>query len=760
MKRIIITIAALAAAASFLLPAANFKRIGIFAAANNGGRDRVLLRYAERDARTVSKVFTEVGGMEAVDAVIVTNTTRGKLTAAVESVRQKVVQAKSAKSRTEVIFYYSGHSDEEGLKFNGETYRYAELKEAIEKLSADMHIVILDSCSSGALTRLKGGAKRPAFVFDTDASAKGYAFLTSSSVDEASQESDAIEGSFFTHALVSGLRGAADVTQDKKVTLNEAYQFAYNETLAHTERTEGGAQHPAYAMRISGAGDVVMTDIRNTTATLTLDESLYGRVAVRDANGRLVVELSKSQGQEFELGLEPGSYRVTVTREREVREAPVTVSANGRMTLALSQMKIASTEATVKRGGGTETTAGIVATSNALVVTIPLNGLQTTSNSQYVIQPINLSLIPSRWMSSPSPYKTLNNLALGLVGVDADVLNGVAWSSVMNIFYERSTGVVWAGVGNVVDGPALGLNWAGVFNIGGELYGLNWAGVFNQSKKDMHGANWAGVFNIAGADSYGVDFAGVFNIANGDVKGVQMAGIFDIAASVKGLQMAGIFNIASNVTGMQMAGIFNVANGKVDGVQMGIVNVADEVTLPIGLVNIIKNGIFDPFIMYEDTGFISAGLRSGSKNFYTIGIIGTRTDLDTVCWRGGFGGELPVGPVYFDLDLTAGSMHSVRGMIDLFKAGWEMHDDNLLTPSSSTNAMTERMIYGGAILAQLRLTAGWRFNDNIGIFAGVSYNYCRRFSSAGVAPENRLAAFPWSDDRTIHYPGIFAGIQF
>ena len=34
--------------------------------------------------------------------------------------------------------------------------------------------------------------------------------LTSSSADEDAQESDAIAGSYFSHHLVSGLRGSAD----------------------------------------------------------------------------------------------------------------------------------------------------------------------------------------------------------------------------------------------------------------------------------------------------------------------------------------------------------------------------------------------------------------------------------------------------------------------------------------------------------------------------------------------------------------------
>ena len=113
---------------------------------------------------------------------------------------------------------------------------------------------------------------------------QGYAFLTSSSADEAAQESDAIGASFFTHYLVSGMRGAADVSGEGKITLSEAYQFAFHETLARTTTTQGGAQHPAYDINLSGTGDIVMTDVRQTSASVLLTEELAGRFFVRNAS--------------------------------------------------------------------------------------------------------------------------------------------------------------------------------------------------------------------------------------------------------------------------------------------------------------------------------------------------------------------------------------------------------------------------------------------------------------------------------------------
>ena len=83
-----------------------------------------------------------------------------------------------------------------------------------------MRLAVLDSCASGALTRVKGGSFQAPFLVDDANKVKGYAILTSSSADEAAQESDRLQASFFTHSLVSGLRGAADTTGDSRVTLN------------------------------------------------------------------------------------------------------------------------------------------------------------------------------------------------------------------------------------------------------------------------------------------------------------------------------------------------------------------------------------------------------------------------------------------------------------------------------------------------------------------------------------------------------------
>ena len=142
--------------------------------------------------------------------------------------------------RRELLVYYSGHSDEDGLMVGRDRVGYDELRARVQRAPAELRVVILDSCASGAFTRRKGGVKRAPFLMDASTDMRGHAFLTSSAADERAQESDRISASYFTYYLVSGLRGAADVNQDQRVTLQEAYQFASQETLARTERSQAG----------------------------------------------------------------------------------------------------------------------------------------------------------------------------------------------------------------------------------------------------------------------------------------------------------------------------------------------------------------------------------------------------------------------------------------------------------------------------------------------------------------------------------------
>ena len=46
------------------------RRFALIVGANNGGRERAILRYAQRDARTVAAVLEQLGGVDRSDRLL------------------------------------------------------------------------------------------------------------------------------------------------------------------------------------------------------------------------------------------------------------------------------------------------------------------------------------------------------------------------------------------------------------------------------------------------------------------------------------------------------------------------------------------------------------------------------------------------------------------------------------------------------------------------------------------------------------------
>ena len=84
-------------------------------------------------------------------------------------------------------------------------------------------------------------------------------------------------------------RGAADMNQDGRITLNEAYQFAFDGTLARTEKTMASPQHPSYHIQMSGTGDVVITEIWKSSAVLVLGRDVAGTIYIHNRDNVLLV---------------------------------------------------------------------------------------------------------------------------------------------------------------------------------------------------------------------------------------------------------------------------------------------------------------------------------------------------------------------------------------------------------------------------------------------------------------------------------------
>jgi hypothetical protein len=146
------------------------------------------------------------------------------------------------------------------------------------------------------------------FPLPTGDEVQGTAFVASTAVGEAAQESAALGGSFFTHHLDVALRGAGDADGDGLVTLAEAFRYTAARTLSATAATAHGPQHPTYDFRMAGRGDVVLADLRRAEAHLRIPLD-PGALYVLRGPRNLVAEVPAG-GAEVRLAVPAGPYEI------------------------------------------------------------------------------------------------------------------------------------------------------------------------------------------------------------------------------------------------------------------------------------------------------------------------------------------------------------------------------------------------------------------------------------------------------------------
>ena len=517
-------------------------RYALVIGSNTGGEDRVQLKYAVSDAKSFARVLIDMGGVERHHCMVITDPDKNDLLGAFKEFASIVALRNGDSRRKEAIVYYSGHADADGIILGDEWYSYRDMRKHLQGIGADVKIAVLDACASGNLTREKGGKHRKPFLYDMATSMEGYAFLTSSASDEVSQESDAIKSSFFTHYLVSGMRGPADANNDGKVTLNEAYEFAYDATLQRTVKTKAGPQHAAYDIRLKGSGDLVLTDVRTANAQLQLDDQLSGRIFVHDADGHLLVELLKKADQPMSIGLEPGTYEVVVTNADKTASAEA-VLHSGKTTLISVQ--------------GMVPVEKMVATSRG-----------SDGDIRYAHIPVNLSFLPTIGINS-GEHRTVTNASISILGSQTSRLYGVEISSGLSLVSEDMIGVQIAAAAAIA-GKVTGIELSGALNVAQRnVGGVQLAGALNRSKK-LTGTQISGACNLAEGNTYGVQIAGGLNHALGDVRAVQISGGYNyITGKGFGVQLTGGGNIGRDaLKGVQISGGVNYLEGGFIGTQI------------------------------------------------------------------------------------------------------------------------------------------------------------------------------------------------
>lgn len=642
------------------------KRYAILVGANDGGDERAILRYAETDAKMVADVLFDIGGIDPSSSILLLNPDMEALKRSFKKI-ESIMSQDSDDVRSELIFYYSGHSDEEGLLMREDHYYYQDLKSALTATNADVKIGILDSCSSGAFTQLKGGKHNAPFLIDDSVKTSGHAFITSAAEDEAAQESNRLQASFFTHFLVSALRGAADTSADGKVTLHEAYSYAQSETLARTERTQAGAQHASYDFRLSGSGDVVLTDLRDADSTLILTANDYGRFFIRDSKDNLITEVNKKSGNPVNISVPSSNYTVIKEVDGMYWKQKVNLAYGAKREARISNYSSFVPESNVIRGKSND------------YIEYELNVPETTAvfnwSKRDKLRIVKFDFLPI------SKGRTLEGTQISLANLIADDVYGAQLSIFLNVGGGDFTGIQSSSFFNVIGGNVenYGFQFSSFFNWvshGSDSLVVQGGGLFNWIGQDTEGFTFQGssLFNTIGgnAHSFTSQIAGLYNTA-GNLPGLQISSLFNKASDVKGLQLTGAINIGNEIKGAQISSIANKADdvygGQISlvniadyvyGFQIGLININQDIKgIPIGLINVSLNGMKHlsyHFNTTTDQHYLN--YQFGSSYLYHLLYIGLPENPDlfekfSLGAGGGF--HIPLSKIYGELEASVRS---------------------------------------------------------------------------------------------------------
>ena len=319
----------LLASAAFAQESGPLHRFALFVGQNEGGEGTKPLLYARDDAKRLHDVFLRLGGIKPEDGMLLLDDTADDVTTALGELERRIRDAKARGERTTLLFYYSGHAKDGSLRLGATKLPLESVKARLATGPADMRVAFLDACRSGAVTRTKGVRRAPAFEVETDATrqAKGLVILTSSASDEDSQESDLIGASYFSYHLATGLLGSADSGGDGRVTLSEAYAWAYERTVASTADSAAGPQHPTFSFDLAGNGDLVLTDVAERHEGLRIPASApTGPYFIIDARGVVVAEAVKLEAERL-IALAPGAYTIKRRLADRLRIGAVDVEA-------------------------------------------------------------------------------------------------------------------------------------------------------------------------------------------------------------------------------------------------------------------------------------------------------------------------------------------------------------------------------------------------------------------------------------------------
>jgi hypothetical protein len=302
------------------------RRVAVIVGANVAAAGRAPLRYSHDDARSVAEVLTEVGGFEKSDTTVLLDPQPEEVLAVLD---RQLGELAGLPQGSLLLFYYSGHADSGALYPAGKALSIVELRARLESPSATVRVGLLDACRGGGWTRAKG--LEPDAPFEVEQplglTSEGSVMVASSSGLESAHESSSLQGSFFTHHLLAGLRGAADQSGDGEVTVAEAFAYAKELTIRDSMLQAGMAQHPSFDMKLRGRSELTLTRAASSGTRVELVQTKGPLQVIQLSSGLVVAEVSPGK-RTIVVAVRPGRFLVRRRLNDGTFAREVSVEAN------------------------------------------------------------------------------------------------------------------------------------------------------------------------------------------------------------------------------------------------------------------------------------------------------------------------------------------------------------------------------------------------------------------------------------------------
>ena len=258
-----------------------------------------------------------------------------------------------------LILYFSGHGvrDEMGSlylavkntirsRLRSTAIRTDYIREAMDQSRSKRQVLILDCCNSGAFPQ--GTKAEVGGMMGMTRAFQGYGrfVLTASDATQFAWEGDKVigqtENSLFTHFLVKGLEGEADSDGDGKITVDELYDYAYDQISRVTPKQTPTKSSSKQEGEIILRQITRLEDIRPVSLPEDLIEATQdSRTFVREGAIRELEKLLNGKN----LGLARSAREALERMEREDDSRRVSQAA----TMALESVRKSETEQKVKR---------------------------------------------------------------------------------------------------------------------------------------------------------------------------------------------------------------------------------------------------------------------------------------------------------------------------------------------------------------------------------------------------------------------------